>query len=272
MLLAPFFVSLVGLGVKGISRIPAVEILFLEAAVTLIASYTTLCYYKIPVKGKNRKLLLMRAVAGTVSTALFFITLQNIPLSSAITLHYTSPIFATVLGIAIVKEHVSPWQWVFIFISFLGVVCMNGFDLGASFLYNLLGLASALVRGAAHNIVRKMHTNEHPVVVVFYASFISVLVTSGYLLYDFVPPQPREWLPIGLVGLLAYMAHYCTVRAYQLAPIAQVSTVSYTAVIYALLFSYLFLDETFPWVKLLGMGLVLVGILLNLFYKMRETT
>jgi drug/metabolite transporter (DMT)-like permease len=115
-----------------------------------------------------------------------------------------------------------------------------------------------------------MHTQEHPLVVVFYAALVSVLVTSGYLLYDFVLPQSREWLSVGLVGILAYMAHYCTVRAYQLAPIAQVSAVAYTAVIYALLLSYLFLDEALDWAKLLGMGLVLLGVLLNAFYKLNR--
>ena len=84
--------------------------------------------------------------------------------------------------------------------------------------------------------------------------------------------QAQDWLIIGAISVLGHMAHYYTVKAYQLGPAASVSATSYIAVVYALLFGYLFLGETLPQLKLLGVCLVLLGVLLNLFSQNKKTT
>ena len=68
---------------------------------------------KIYVFGNNKGLLVVRGVVGSIGLITFFYTLQNIPLASAVTIQYLSPIFTTILGIFLVKEKVKPIQFVF---------------------------------------------------------------------------------------------------------------------------------------------------------------
>ena len=270
MMLSAFFVALVSLGVKLLHQIPAVEVLFFNSLGALVASFSALRYRRISIWGKNRSLLLTRGIVGTLGVTLYFFTLQNISLPSAITLHYTAPIFAALIGIFLVKEPIYPQQWFFLVLSFAGVTLINGFSLTDASWYILSGLTGAFFRGLSSSIVRKIEQMEHPLVVTFYAYLVTVPLAGTYMLYDFVMPQPQDWIILGAISVLGYIAHYYAVKAYQLGPVAPVAATAYVAIVYALLLSYLFLGEAFPRLKLLGMALVLLGVLLNLFYRQKK--
>jgi drug/metabolite transporter (DMT)-like permease len=270
MMLSAFFVALISLGVKLLHQIPAVEVLFFNALGALVASFSTLLYRRIPIWGNNHRLLLTRGIVGTLGVTLYFFTLQNISLPSAVTLHYTAPIFAAIIGVFLVKEPISSQQWLFLALSFAGVILINGFSLTEASWYVLSGLTGAFFRGLSNTIVRKLEHMEHPLVVTFYAYLATVPLAGAYMLYDFVMPQAQDWIILGTISVLGYISHYYAVKAYQTGPVAPVAATAYVAILYALLFSYLFLGEAFPQLKLLGMALVLLGVLLNLFYQQRK--
>ncbi|MFM2428767.1 MAG: hypothetical protein RL012_651 [Bacteroidota bacterium] len=267
MILSGFFVALIGLGVKLLGHIPAIEILFFNSLGALVASLATLKYRRIPVWGQNRNLLLVRGIVGTLGVMLYFFTLQHISLPSAMTLHNTAPIFAALIGIFMVQEPVHLQQWLFFALSFGGIILINGFSLTEASWYTFSGLAGSFSRGLANSIVRKIEHTEHPLVVTFYSYLVTVPLTGTYVLYNFVRLQVQDWVILSAISVLGYMAHYYAVKAYQLGPLALVSATAYITVIYALLFSYLFLDEALPQLKLLGVGLVLLGVLLNVFAR-----
>ena len=105
MFLAIFYFSLMNLCVKYLSHIPAVEIVFFRSLVSLTISWYILKKQRVPLLGNNRKILITRGVTGTIALIAYFITLQNIPLAGAVTIHYLAPIFTSLMGIAIVKEN-----------------------------------------------------------------------------------------------------------------------------------------------------------------------
>jgi drug/metabolite transporter (DMT)-like permease len=271
IMLSAFFAALTSLCVKLLIHIPTVESLFFNSLGALVASFATLRYRRIAVWGQHRRLLFTRGIVGTLGVTLYFFTLQHISLPSAMTLHYTAPIFATLIGIFMVKEAVSPQQWLFFALSFAGVVLINGFSLTDASWYIFSGLAGAFFRGLSSSIVRRIKHKEHPLVVTFYSYLVTVPLTGTCILYNFVRPRVQDWIILATISGLGYVAHYYAVKAYQLGPVASVSATGYIAIIYALLFSYLFLDRVFPQLTLLGVGLVLLGVLLNIFFTSRKT-
>jgi len=78
--------------------------------------------------GNDKPNLLGRAFFGAMGVILFFYTIHNAPLATAVTLQYLSPFFATITGIWMVKERVRLIQYVFFAISFLGIFIIKGFD------------------------------------------------------------------------------------------------------------------------------------------------
>ena len=171
-----------------------------------------------------------------------------------------------------VQEPVRPQQWLFLALSFSGIILINGFSLTETSWYICSGLAGAFFRGLANNIIRMIEHKEHPLVVTYYAYLVTVPLTGICLLFHFVRLQAQDWIILSAISLLGYMAHYYAVKAYQLGPLAPVAATAYITIIYGLLLNYLFLDEAFPHLKLLGVGLVLLGVLLNIFFRQKKST
>ncbi len=267
MLLAGIFFALMNVSVKYIPHIPAIEIILFRSIFSLVFSYLVLKNQKVSVFGNNKKLLVIRGIVGSISLILFFYTLQKIPLASAVTIQYLSPIFTTILGIFLVKERVKPIQFLFFGISFAGVLFLQGFDTRVNLLYGSLGLISDLFSGLAYNVIRKLKNTEHPLVVIFYFPLVTLPVATLISYFTWVQPTGWDWLILLWIGICTQSAQYFMTIAYQNANVSKVSSLSYLGILYALFFGFLLFGETFGLMSYVGMGLVLLGILLNLREK-----
>ncbi|WP_332914102.1 DMT family transporter [Algoriphagus boritolerans] len=130
MLLAGIFFAMMNVSVKFIPHIPAIEIVWFRSVFSLIFTFVVLRNKAISVFGNNKASLIIRGIVGSISLILFFYTLQRIPLASAVTMQYLSPIFTTLLGIFILKEKVRPIQFLYFAMAFAGVLIIQGVDPG----------------------------------------------------------------------------------------------------------------------------------------------
>ncbi len=270
MLLATFVFAVMNVLIKYVPNIPAVEIILFRSIVSFVMSGVALKYQRVPLLGKNRKILLIRGLAGAVALIMFFTTLQEIPLASAVTLMFLSPIFTAILGIWIVKEKVSPLQWIFFAVSFGGILMIKGFDTRVSIEMTLLGVGAAFFSGLAYNMIRKLKTSEHPLVIIFYFPLVTLPIVAIYSGFNWVMPVGEEWLILLLIGVLTQIAQFFMTKSYQSEELAKVANINFIGIIYALGFGYVLFDETFNMMTYLGMTAVLVGVVLNVTFKNRK--
>ncbi|MGK7388725.1 MAG: DMT family transporter [Candidatus Cyclobacteriaceae bacterium M2_1C_046] len=270
MLLATFVFATMNVFVKMVPRIPAVEVVFFRSLISLIISAGLLYAQGVPLLGKNHKYLILRGVAGAVALILYFITLQKMPLASAVTIQFLSPIFTTVLGIFLVGERVLKWQWLFFLMAFIGVLIIQGFDPRIDPLYFILGMISAFASGLAYNFIRKINVTEHPLVIVMYFPLVTLPITGIYCLFFWVQPVGIEWLYLLLIGLLTQVAQYLMTKAYQNEQVSKVASLKYIAIIYALAYGYILFDEAYDWLALAGIILVMFAVAMNVWYKSRN--
>ncbi len=269
MLLATFVFAIMNVAVKWVGHIPAVEVIFFRSIISLIMSGVALRSQKVYLFGNNKKVLILRGIAGSLGLILFFTTIQRIPLASAVTLMFLSPIFTAVLGIWIVKEPVKWLQWVFFIISFAGIMMIQGFDTRVSPLMALVGIGAAFFSGVAYNMIRKLKNSEHPLVIVFYFPLVTLPFTIVYMFFDWVTPVGTDWIVLILVGVLTQVAQYFMTKAYQSEELAKVANIQFTGILYAIGFGWVLFDETFNFNTYLGMTMVLIGVILNIAYKQR---
>ncbi len=270
MLLSTFVFAMMNVGVKYVSHIPAVEIILFRSVVSFIMSGTVLKFKRINLFGNNYKVLLIRGIAGATALIMFFITLQEIPLASAATLMFLSPIFTAILGIWIVNEKVNPIQWLFFLLSFGGIVIIQGFDLRISPLMALLGVGAAFFSGIAYNMIRKLKTSEHPLVIVFYFPLVTLPIAGIYSLMNWVMPSGIDWLILILIGVLTQVAQYFMTKSYQTEELSKVANLNFIGIIYALGFGYVFFEESFNFMTYIGMTLVITGVVLNVAFKAKK--
>lgn len=267
MFLATFFFALMNVTIKLLPNIPAVEIVFFRSVVSLVLSLGFLKKDKIPIWGSNKKILIARGAAGAMSLILYFKLIQEIPLASAATILFLSPVFAIILGIFFVKESVKPMQWLFFILTLAGIIMIKGFDHRVGTVYLLIGIGSSFFSGIAYNCIRMLKTSEHPLVIILYFPLVTLPITGIWSAFIWVTPHGIEWLLLLLVGVLTQIAQYYMTRSFQQEEISKVASLRYLDIIYALAFGYVFFHEFFNVWVYAGMMFTVLGVILNIWYK-----
>lgn len=252
--------------VKQVAHLPAMETVFFRCVVA-----TSLCVIGLKraggaIIGENHLHLLLRGVFGTVALVLFFITLQEMPLASAQTIQYLSPIFTATIAIVVLKESVLPMQWLFYGLAFAGVLLIEQFDSRISPFYLVLGIISAFFSGMAYNIVRSLRGREHPLTVVLHFQLVGVVAGFVSLFFVWVTPQGIDWLYLLLVGLFAQLGQIFLTDALQGERVAGVAIVNYTGLVYAIAIGWILFGEAQTLIAAMGMALVVLGVVLSVIY------
>lgn len=259
-----------------IQNYPEFELVFFRCVVSLSISITIVRAKKIPFFGNNKKWLLIRGLAGATGLTLFFFTLTHLPMAIATVIQYMSPIFTVVFAIYLNKQRVAPIQWLFFLISILGVLVIS---LGKGSIDNfdpiwiILGLTSAVFSGIAYNAIIKCTTTDEPVTVVMYFPLVATpIMLVAMLIQGYVYPQGIEWILLLAVGVLTQIAQISMTRAFNSESASKVSPVKYFGAIYAVLIGFFVFDETLSLYATAGIILVLLGVLLNTFFKSKKPT
>jgi drug/metabolite transporter (DMT)-like permease len=269
--------------VKQLHHLPALESILFRSIFSIVASYVALRQLGVAPFGHNHRLLISRGSTGAVALVCYFLSVQHLPLATAVTVQYLAPIFTAVLGIWLVREAVKPWQWAFFALSFAGVLLVQQGGhpsaaaralepAGPSLVFLAIGVAGALVSGLSYNAIRRLRGREHPLVIVFYFPLISLPLAAVACLFSWQTPQGWDWLWLLGCGIFTQGAQLTMTKAYQLERLSRVAPLNYLGMFYALGLGYVFFGETFGWLAYAGMGLVLLGVGLNAWYTNRVDT
>lgn len=256
--------------IKLLPDIPAMEIVFFRCLVSMIICFIGIKRAKVDWLGNSHLLLFLRGAFGTSALYLFFITLQNVPLASSVTISYLSPIFTTVIAIFLLKERVYALQWVFFLVSIIGVFVMKGFDTRIPPFYFATGIASGFSSALAYNMVRSLKGKEHPLVVVLHFQLVGVVVGFFFTLFNFRLPGLFEAVLLFGVGLATHFGQVFLTKALQAEKIAKVSILNYLGIIYALIFGWLIFGETYTLQTAFGILLVTAGVAGSVLYSHRK--
>ena len=150
----------------------------------------------------------MRGVFGTIALSMFFYTLQQIPLASAVTIQYLSPIFTALFAAIFLKEKMKLKQWIYFAIAFGGVALLKGFDERVSLSFMLVGIISAMFSGMAYTCIRQLKETDHPLVVVFYFPLLATPIMGVLSYFQWVKPIGKDWLILLLMEFL-HKLHKC---------------------------------------------------------------
>ena len=271
MLLATFFFGLMNVFVKQLENIPAMEIVFFRCLVSLVACWFGLRSKKVDWLGNNRLLLTLRGTFGTLALFTFFLTIQNIPLASAVTLQYLSPIFTTAIAVFFLNEKIRPLHWLFYLISFAGVFFIKGFNSDFPLIFLFTGIVSAICSGAAYNLVRSLKGQEHPLVIVLHFQLVGIVVGFLFTVFQWTTPVGIEWIYLLATGILTQLGQVHLTKALQAEQVAKVSILNYTGIFYALFFGWFLFGEIYNLQTVAGILLVVAGVVMSILYSRRRT-
>jgi drug/metabolite transporter (DMT)-like permease len=262
IMLATVFFALMNIGVKYLDRIPAHEIVLFRALVTLIAGYIMLKRKELNPWGNNKKILFLRGLTGTIALICYFYTLQTMPLASAVTIQYLSPIFTIIISVFILKETTGKIQALFFVLAFGGVILVKGFDPRVSIPELTIGIIAAIFSALAYNFVRKLKDYDHPLVVVFYFPLVTFPVVGVYTLFSWVTPEGIEWLILLFVGLTTTIAQIFLTKAFHADRASNIGIFNYLGTVYAIIIGFFLFNEAISVFAYLGFGLIIFSVIM----------
>ncbi len=204
----------------------------------------------------NRRRMLWRCVAGLSAMACYFYAVQQIPLSNAVTLQYTAPLFVALFSGAMLHERVSPLVYGCIALSFVGTVLIVSPSLRSVDIDALVALVSGVLSAFAYLAVRGLRTSTSPDGVVFWFALFCTAVTLPLAAAELPQLALPEALAIFGVGICAGVGQTGMTRAYQAARAAYIGAFSYVTVLVGGLYGWLLFQQSLVWGDVIGAALI----------------
>ncbi len=276
ILIATLLFAGMNIFVKLLSDLPVYELTLFRSIFTTLICYIFIKRKGILVSGSKRPVLFLRGLLGAISLILFFKSVQTLPLATATLVHYITPFFTTFFGFLFLGERLNKIQWLFLVICFTGIVITqssnsNLFELNASNIGLLSGLGGCIAAAGAYNCIRYIGSSEDPIVVLIHFSIITIPISLILLaIYGgFRWPYAMEWVYIACMGILTQAAQYYMTLAYQNEEVGTIAIFTNLGIIYAILNGIIFFNEVPTQIACLGIGIVIIGLLFNVFYEKR---
>lgn len=250
--------------VKYLDRFGEFQLVFFRSIVSLIITIVQLRLLKISPWGVNKPVLFLRGLAGVIALMMGFVLIKNVPLGTAITLNYLSPIFTAFIAVFWLKERIKTIQWFYLLICVVGVALLKLGEISLTLEMLLLGLGASALAGLAYNCVRVCKETDHHLVVVFYFPFVStpIALICLFLFQEWFWPNWWEWGVIILLGALTQIAQITLTKALQFDKAANATILKYLGVIHAFVIGWFFFGESITWQSGLGVAIVLFGIVM----------
>ncbi|HMR17645.1 MAG TPA: EamA family transporter, partial [Mariniflexile sp.] len=117
--------------------------------------------------------------------------------------------------------------------------------------------------------INQIGQTEHPVVVVNYF-MITAMVLGGVLsIGNWVTPTGKEWPLLLSLGVVGYFGQIYMTKAFQTASTNLIAPLKYIEVVFTVLLGIALFDEIYTFWSLLGIALIIIGLVLNVWYKSR---
>lgn len=247
------------------ARLPGDQIAFLRFAVMLLPLVAVPRLAKQAFEFRRLDLLLYRGVFGGLAVLFYFLTIAHIPVGLATLFNYSSPIWSVAFAALFLGERIDPRFVVPLAAALIGMVFAATGDAGFAELthlglWELTGIASSVLSGAALAAVRAARRTEGAWAIYGSFSFFGLLATAPFALSGFLRPTATEWLLLLIVGASAVAAQLLMTYAYRWVTNVQAGAISQLTVVGAMLLGVVFLGDRLTGLQIAGSALTLTGV------------
>ena len=211
------------------------------------------------VRTRRPLLQLARALSQVGISVFLLIGLRYIPLGEATAVMFLSPLFVTVLSVLLLKERVSPGQWLSVLLGFAGVmiVVRPGGELFTPAIF--WPLAASLSFSAYQLLTRRLNGTDHPVTTNYLSVMIGTLLFSLAVPFVWVMPAWDHLLMMLAMGVIGMAGHLVMTRAYAYGSAATLAPFTYAQILFATLLGALIFDHVPDVLGVLGMAVLIAS-------------
>jgi S-adenosylmethionine uptake transporter len=266
MLVAAVLFSVMGAMVKfAIQQYGVLEVVFYRSLIGVAVLYAFVRWRRATLATPVARTHLARGVVGTAALSLWFYATGALPLGTAMTLNYTSPLFlaALAVGVALRAGERVNWRLVAaILVGFIGVVLLLQPSYSSSqAVAAIAGLISGVLSAVAYWYVRTLgRLGEPEWRTVFYFALVGTVIgLIGTVIHGFSPHDARGVALLAGVGITATLAQLAMTRAYAYGHTLVVANLQFVAVVAASLIGIAVFGDHIPLIGWVGIAIIIVS-------------
>ena len=270
LVFASFFFSLMTLCVKNIDkRIPIYELVLFRSLISLIITSSIINLKNINPWGKNRPLLILRGVLGTLALVCIFYAIRNMPLSISTVIQYTYPIFISIFAGIFINEKITRNIGFSLIIGWFGILIilnptqLTNINVEIENISVFIAFLGSLCTALAYVTVKKLVFTENIYVIIEYFPLVSLITLLPIVLINWVTPNWNEIVWIIGIGLFTQLGQTFLTIGLKNLPASEASTINYLQVLFGSIWGVLFFSEIININFLLGALLVLLGTIIS---------
>ncbi|HWS78051.1 MAG TPA: DMT family transporter [Thermomonas sp.] len=198
----------------------------------------------------------IRCLIGVVSMWMGFWAIANLPLSQAVSLAYSSPIFVTIAAVLLLGEKVRLRRWMAVLAGFVGVLVIvrpwsQAFTLGS-----LVAVAAAVITAIVAIQIKQLSRHDESDTIVLWTYLFWVPMSLLPALWFWHPPQGIAWLWLVLSGVLGTVGQLLWTRALRLGEVSALTPISFVQLVIVTIAGWLWFGESLDRWTLLGAGII----------------
>jgi drug/metabolite transporter (DMT)-like permease len=202
---------------------------------------------------------ILRAATGTACWYALFVAMTMMPLTNAILLTFSAPLWMPVIAWAVSRQKASMATWLGAALGFVGVVLVlqphhQHFTVGA-----LFAVAGAILLAVALMSVRWLGATEPMPRILFYYFLLSTVMVVPFAVVQWEPLAARAWIYLIGVGLAQLLSQVFIVFAYRYASSVKLGPFVYTVIVFSALIDWAVWGHPPTLFVFLGMALVIGG-------------
>jgi S-adenosylmethionine uptake transporter len=266
MLVAAVLFSIMGAMVKvALQQYGVLEIVFYRSLIGVVSLYAFVRWRRETLATPVAKTHLARGAVGTAALALWFYATGALPLGTAMTLNYTSPLFLAALAAAAALRVGDRIDWrlvAAILVGFIGVVLLlQPTYSNQQAIASAAGVVSGVLSAIAYWYVRTLGRLGEPEwrTVFYFALSGTVLGFVGTLIGGFSSHDARGLALLVGVGVTATLAQLAMTRAYAYGHTLVVANLQFAAVVVASLIGIVAFGDHIPLVGWIGIATIIVS-------------
>jgi len=199
----------------------------------------------------------VRCVLGTLSMFCGFWAIGHLPLAQAVSLSYSSPVFATIAAMLMLGEQVRARRWSAVVLGFIGVLVIvrpgtEGFSAGT-----LVAVSAAVISAiVAIQIKQLSHTEPADRIVILTTLFwVPLSLLPALAVWEW--PQGITWLWVAAAGVLGTAGHMLWTRALKIGDVSALQPISFMQLPIVAVLAFLLFNEGVDRWTLVGAAIIL---------------
>jgi len=238
--------------------VPTQEVAFFRNAFGLLALLPMLIRPgSAPLKTQQLPRYFLRSAIGLASMLCAFWAIGHLPISQAISLSYSTPLFVTIAAVLWLGETVRMRRWAAVIIGFIGVLIIvrpgsTTFTPGT-----LVAVGAAVLSSLVAIQIKQLTRVDSADTVVFYTYVFWVPLSLVPALFVWVWPTGLAWVWLVATGVLGTLGQLLWTRALRLGEVSALTPISFMQLPLVSLLGWLLFNETLDRWTVIGAGIIL---------------